>query len=89
MKIKYNFEKGKLHDVCGNPEYETEEFEYEVSKEDLKDAIEEIIDGEFDDIRDFIEEFDLWDRLKKTYDYEIKEYFEEEALEKYNESQED
>lgn len=93
MKIKYNFEKGRLHDVCGNPEYETEEFIYEVNEVKLKDALEELFMDEFDttlkQTTDIIEEFDLWEELEKRYEYGLKEYFEEEALEEYNESQED
>ena len=65
-KLKYYFSTNKMHEVCGNPEYETEEFLYEVNENDLIE---------------FIEEVDLWD--------EIKEYFEEKALEEYNKKHEE
>lgn len=84
MKITYSFAT-RQYEVCGNPEYETEEFEFEV--DDTSNVIVNEFRCEFGltlvQARELIDELDLWNELEERYEDEIKEHFEEEAYEMY------
>lgn len=80
MIINYEFEIG---------EYDTKEFEYEVSLRDVRFALREIIwrdyfkgfKGKEKEIKPVIDELIADRDLEDRFEEEIKEYFEEEAYE--------
>ena len=90
MTITYDFETGKQYEVCGNPECETESFEYDVG--DTSKVVEQCFMNEFGttliQTREIIDEFNLWEELEERYEDEIKEYFRDEACEAYADSKE-
>lgn len=66
------------------------EFDYEVEEDDLADAIVQLLqedgyfeDVEIDDLKEFILNFGLVDKLADEYESELKEMFEKEALDSY------
>ena len=65
-------------------------FDYDVDDKDLKKAILILLDEEYfdcktnlDKLKEFVNEFDLFDKLKEYYKDELKDYFEEEAFEQF------
>ena len=68
------------------------EFDYDVEEDDLADAIVQLLqedgyfeDVEIDDLKEFILNFDLVDKLADEYESELKEMFEKEAFDSYEE----
>ena len=66
------------------------EFDYEVEEYDLADAIVQLLqedgyfeDVEIDDLKEFILNFGLVDKLADEYESELKEMFKQEALDSY------
>ena len=66
------------------------EFDYDVEEDDLADAIVQLLqeDGyfenvEIDDLKEFILNFGLVDKLADEYESELKEMFKKEAFENY------
>ena len=67
-------------------DYWGNEFEYEVDYRDLEDAIVDIIassylNGDKKKIKEFLDDFDLYDVLTEVLEDELRDYFEEEAFE--------
>lgn len=67
-------------------DYWGDEFEYEVDYRDLEDAIVDIIaEGYFNGdkklIKEFLDDYDLYDYLAEGLEDELRDYFEEEAFE--------
>ena len=67
------------------------EFDYEVEEDDLADAIVQLLqedgyfeDVEIDDLKEFILNFGLVDKLADEYESELKDIFEQEALDSYD-----
>lgn len=66
------------------------EFDYDVEENDLADAIVQLLqedgyfeDVEIDNLKEFILNFGLVDKLADEYESELKEMFEKEALDSY------
>lgn len=74
-------------------EFHEEEYEFEVSTDDLYEAIYELFADAYDISKDsaknIVDEFDLYDQLEELFEDEIKEYFEEEAMEEWRQYEED
>ena len=73
-------ENSDEYDYWGN------EFEYEVDYCDLEDAIVDIVasaylNGDKKKIKEFLDDFDLYNYLEETLEDELRDYFEEEAFE--------
>ena len=63
------------------------EFEYEVDDERLLDAICKLIDEQYfegklnhKNFKNFVRDFDMFDTLIEGFEYELHDYFEQEAL---------
>ena len=76
--------------IANSDEYDYwgDEFEYEVDYRDLEDAIVDLIapyylNGDKERIREFLDDFDLYDKLSEILEDELRDYFEEEAFEWY------
>lgn len=74
-------------------EFHDDEYEFEVSLEDLQNALYEIFAKEYnisvESAKNIVDEFDLYDQLEECLEDEIKEYFEEEAMEEWRQYEED
>ena len=74
-------------------EFHEEEYEFEVSLEDLQEALYEIFAEEYnisvESAKNIVDEFDLYDQLEECFEDEIKDYFEEEAMEEWQQYEED
>lgn len=67
-------------------DYWGDEFEYEVDYRDVEDAIVDIVasgyfNGDKKEIKEFLDDYDLYDYLAETLEDELHDYFEEEAFE--------
>lgn len=75
------------------PEDYEEEYEFEVELDDLYEAIYELFADAYDISKDsaknIVDELDLYDQLEELFEDEIKEYFEEEAMEEWRQYDED
>lgn len=90
---KFTYTKITGHYYCQySDEWEEDgiEFDYEVEEYDLADAIVQLLqeDGyfenvEIDDLKEFILNFGLVDKLADEYESELKEMFKQEALDSY------
>lgn len=74
--------------IASSDEYDYwgDEFEYEVDYRDLEDAIVELVasdylNGDKKKIKEFLDDFDLYDVLTEVLEDELHDYFEEEAFE--------
>lgn len=74
-------------------EFHENEYEFEVSLEDLQNALYEIFSDVYgiplESAKSIVDEFDLYDQLEECFEDEIKEYFEEEAMEEWRQYEED
>lgn len=74
-------------------EFHEDEYEFEISLEDLQDALYEIFSDVYgiplESAKNIVDEFDLYDQLEECFEDEIKEYFEEEAMEEWQQYEED
>ena len=74
-------------------EFHEEKYEFEVSLEDLQNALYEIFSDVYgiplESAKNIVDEFDLYDQLEECFEDEIKEYFEEEAMEEWRQYEED
>ena len=74
-------------------EHHEEEYEFEVSIDDLYEAIYELFADAYDISKDsaknIVDELDLYDQLEELFEDEIKEYFEEEAMEEWRQYEKD
>jgi hypothetical protein len=74
-------------------DFHDEEYEFEVSREDLEEAIFEIFSEEYgvslESAKNIVEEFDLYDQMEEYFEDQIKDYFEDQAMEEWQQYEED
>ena len=83
--LKYFFKTGEYLDRDG--EYDGDdghEFHYEVDYEDFREALKELVVEEYGEgAWKMVEDFCLEDEVATMYEEQLKDYFEEEAMEYY------